>query len=46
MIANTVEDLDKLLDKLDPAMYEKLIDEVKIYQAAVEREKAQSNFMD
>lgn len=46
MIANTVEDLDKLLDKLDPAMYEKLIDEVKVYQAAIEREKAQVSFME
>jgi predicted phage terminase large subunit-like protein len=40
------DDLEKLLDKLDPAMYEKLIDEVKTYQAAVEREKAQSSFME
>ena len=46
MIANTAEELEKLLDKLDPAMYEKLIDEVKTYQAAVEREKAQSSFME
>ena len=46
MIANTAEELEKLLDKLDPAMYEKLIDEVKIYQAAVEREKAQVSFME
>jgi predicted phage terminase large subunit-like protein len=46
MIANTAEELEKLLDKLDPAMYEKLIDEVKAYQAAIEREKAQSNFME
>jgi predicted phage terminase large subunit-like protein len=46
MIANTAEELEKLLDKLDPAMYEKLIDEVKTYQAAVEREKAQVSFME
>ena len=46
MIANTSDDLDKLLDKLDPALYEKLIDEVKVYQAAVEREKAQVSFME
>jgi predicted phage terminase large subunit-like protein len=46
MIANTSEELEKLLDKLDPAMYEKLIDEVKTYQAAVEREKAQVSFME
>jgi predicted phage terminase large subunit-like protein len=45
-IANTAEELEKLLDKLDPAMYEKLIDEVKAYQAAVEREKAQVSFME
>ena len=46
MIANTAEELEKLLDKLDPAMYEKLIDEVKVYQAAIEREKAQVSFME
>jgi predicted phage terminase large subunit-like protein len=40
------DDLDKLLDNLDPALYEKLIDEVKVYQAAVEREKAQVSFME
>ena len=40
------DDLDKLLDKLDPALYDKLLDEVKVYQAAVEREKAQVNFME
>jgi predicted phage terminase large subunit-like protein len=45
-IANTAEELEKLLDKLDPSMYEKLIDEVKVYQAAIEREKAQINFME
>jgi predicted phage terminase large subunit-like protein len=45
-IANTAEELEKLLDKLDPAMYEKLIDEVKVYQAAIEREKAQVSFME
>lgn len=45
-IANTAEDLEKLLDKLDPALYDKLLDEVKVYQAAVEREKAQGNFME
>lgn len=46
MIANTSDELEKLLDKLHPAMYEKLIDEVKVYQAAVEREKAQVSFME
>jgi predicted phage terminase large subunit-like protein len=40
------DDLDKLLDKLDPALYDKLLDEVKVYQAAVEREKAQVSFME
>lgn len=41
-----MDDLDNLLDKLDPALYDKLLDEVKVYQAAVEREKAQMNFME
>jgi len=41
-----MDDLDKLLDKLDPALYDKLLDEVKVYQAAVEREKAQVSFME
>ena len=45
-VVNPMDDLDKLLDNLDPAMYEKLIDEVKVYQAAVEREKAQVSFME
>lgn len=45
-VVNPMDDLDKLLDGLDPALYDKLLDEVKVYQAAVEREKAQSNFMD
>jgi predicted phage terminase large subunit-like protein len=40
------DDLDNLLDKLDPALYDKLLDEVKVYQAAVEREKAQVSFME
>jgi len=43
---NSKDDLDKLLDKLDPALYDKLLDEVKVYQAAVEREKAQVSFME
>jgi predicted phage terminase large subunit-like protein len=41
-----MDDLDKLLDNLDPALYDKLLDEVKVYQAAVEREKAQVSFME
>lgn len=45
-VVNPSDDLDKLLDKLDPALYDKLLDEVKVYQAAVEREKAQGNFME
>ena len=40
------DDLDKLLDSLDPALYDKLLDEVKVYQSAVEREKAQVSFME
>lgn len=45
-VVNTIDDLDKLLDGLDPALYDKLLDEVKVYQAAVEREKAQVSFME
>jgi predicted phage terminase large subunit-like protein len=45
-VVNPKDDLDKLLDKLDPALYDKLLDEVKVYQAAVEREKAQVSFME
>jgi len=41
-----MDDLDNLLDKLDPALYDKLLAEVKVYQAALEREKAQMNFME
>lgn len=40
------DSLEEMLSGLDPAQYEKLIDEIKIYQAAVEREKAQGSFMD
>ena len=43
---NPMDDLDKLLDGLDPALYDKLLDEVKIYQSAIEREKAQVSFME
>jgi len=42
----TKDDLNKLLDQLDPALYEMLVDEVKVYQAAVEREEAQISFME
>jgi predicted phage terminase large subunit-like protein len=45
-VVKPMDDLDKLLDKLDPALYDKLLDEVKVYQAAVEREKAQVSFME
>ena len=45
-VVNPMDDLDKLLDGLDPALYDKLLDEVKVYQAAVEREKAQVSFME
>jgi predicted phage terminase large subunit-like protein len=45
-VINPKDDLEKLLDKLDPALYDKLLDEVKVYQAAVEREKAQVSFME
>ena len=40
------DSLEEMLSGLDPAQYEKLIDEIKVYQAAVEREKAQGTFMD
>jgi hypothetical protein len=40
------DSLEEMLSGLDPAQYEKLIDEIKVYQAAVEREKAQGSFMD
>ncbi len=42
----TKDDLNKLLDQLDPDLYEMLVDEVKVYQAAVEREEAQISFME
>jgi predicted phage terminase large subunit-like protein len=40
------DSLEEMLSGLDPAQYEKLIEEIKVYQAAVEREKAQGTFMD
>lgn len=40
------DSLEEMLSGLDPAQYEKLIDEIKVYQAAVEREKAQGGFME
>jgi predicted phage terminase large subunit-like protein len=40
------DSLEEMLSGLDPAQYEKLIDEIKVYQSAVEREKAQGTFMD
>ena len=46
MTSEVRDDLDKLLDSLDPALYDKLLDEVKVYQSAVEREKAQVSFME
>jgi len=41
-----IDDLSEVLDGMHPAMYEKLKDEILIYQQAVEREKAQGRFMD
>jgi len=41
-----IDDLSAVLDGMHPAMYEKLKDEILIYQQAVEREKAQGRFMD
>lgn len=42
----TPEALKELISKLDPAMYDSLLDEVETYQAALVREKAQKNFME
>ena len=39
----TPEALKELISKLDPAMYDSLLDEVETYQAALVREKAQKN---
>jgi len=43
---NKSDDLERLLDKLDPALYEKLVEEIKVYQEAVDRERAQISFME
>ncbi len=40
------EDMKELIGKLDPALYESLLEEVEVYQSAVLREKAQNNFME
>ena len=44
------EKLDGLIaqlgDKLDPAVYEAILGEVEVYQAAVRRERAQKDFME
>ena len=42
----TPEALKELISKLDPAMYDSLLDEVETYQSALVREKAQKNFME
>ena len=40
------EGMKELIGKLDPALYESLLEEVEVYQSAVLREKAQNNFME
>ena len=41
-----LDELARMLEGMDPSMYEKLAAEVMDYQLAVEREKAQSRFME
>jgi predicted phage terminase large subunit-like protein len=41
-----IDELSAVLDGMHPAMYEKLKDEILVYQQAVEREKAQGGFME
>ena len=40
------DQVKELVGALDPAQYEVLLGEIEDYQAAVTREKAQSNFME
>ena len=40
------EKLGELIKNLDPAQYSVLLEEIESYQSAVEREKAQNNFME
>ena len=40
------EKLKELMGKLDPALYESILEEVEVYQAAVRRERAQRDFME
>jgi predicted phage terminase large subunit-like protein len=41
-----IDDLSAVIDGMHPAMYEKLKDEILVYQQAVEREKAHLMFME
>ncbi len=41
-----MQQLQKLIEKLDPAEYEKLLEQVGEYRSALERERAQAGFME
>ena len=41
-----MQQLEKLIEKLDPAEYQKLLEQVGEYRSALEREKAQGKFME
>jgi len=41
-----VQQLEKLIEQLDPAEYQKLLEQVEEYRNALEREKAQGKFME
>lgn len=41
-----MQQLEKLIEKLDPAEYQKLLEQVEEYKNALEREKAQGKFME
>jgi len=41
-----MQQLEKLIDKLDPSEYQKLLEQIGEYRSALEREKAQAGFMD
>ena len=41
-----MQQLEKLIEKLDPAEYQKLLEQVEEYKNALEREKAQGKSME
>ena len=41
-----MQQLEKLIEQLDPAEYQKLLEQVEEYRNALEREKAQGKFME